>query len=722
MTTDRPPMELEPQERRRIVLSSIAAALLLLAGIVSYRALVVPEIDAAFRGESHSYWNRLFAEHAERHPERASLSHYQHRGRVWLTRAVLLLLAAQLGCIAYIGRRTLQAGAARFFGEVGSPYNLAIFRIVFFITLFLLAGSVDSEWFSTLPAALEEMPFGSGWLAPWLPLSGSATGAAVVLLQVACIAGALGIYTRSCALAAGVLAFYVLGVPQFFGKVNHYHHMLWFAFLLAASRSGDVHSIDAALAARRRADRGILDPPAPAVAYALPLRAAWLLIGVMYFFPGFWKLWSCGIDWAFSDNMQYQLYWSWESLGGWLPFVRIDRWPFLCWAGGAGTILFEMSFVALIFSRRLRPFAVAAGLMFHTSVYLLFHISFWTLACCYVVFIDWRHWLEALGRFLFGAPLAVLYDGNCRLCRRTMAAIRTFDLLGTLRPVNALDDEAVRGEGLAWIDLDARIRDMHAVAGERADAGYEAYRAIARRIPLLWPLVPVLALPPVAAIGRRVYRRVADTRVCTAPPPPAPAAIAPPVRWVRAVALLLFAGGVAAGAGHVVMGWPFACYPTFDAMRTAERTTLAVEFEGPGGEFVALDAASLRGRLTAPRWRGLLSSILLTEQRDLLESKLQAFWQLSRAASEDPRLDAARTVRCYRDTITVVPEESGRNPLSRQLLLEFTPVSLPRAAGPPARRFRRQRPVSCHGSGPSSARRAGRAAGFSPPRHPERPR
>ena len=48
--------------------------------------------------------------------------------------------------------------------------------------------------------------------------------------------------------------------------------------------------------------------------YGLPVRVIWLLFGVLYFFPGFWKYWRSGLDWAFTDNMKYPLYWNWQGL------------------------------------------------------------------------------------------------------------------------------------------------------------------------------------------------------------------------------------------------------------------------------------------------------------------------------------------------------------------------------------------------------------------------
>ena len=55
---------------------------------------------------------------------------------------------------------------------------------------------------------------------------------------------------------------------------------------------------------------------------------------------------------------------------------------------------------------------------------------------------------------------------------------------------------------------------MHAVRGEHVWQGFEAYRAMAARIPVLWPIWLLHGVWPVNALGRRVYRHVADSRRC----------------------------------------------------------------------------------------------------------------------------------------------------------------------------------------------------------------
>jgi len=70
---------------------------------------------------------------------------------------------------------------------------------------------------------------------------------------------------------------------------------------------------------------------------------------------------------------------------------------------------------------------------------------------------------------------------------------------------------------------DACLVDMHAIDRNdgRVLTGFEAYRSLAWVLPLAWLTLPLLYVPGVAAIGRRVYRYVADHRsrdTCARPP------------------------------------------------------------------------------------------------------------------------------------------------------------------------------------------------------------
>src|SRR5262249_11366127 len=119
-----------------------------------------------------------------------------------------------------------------------------------------------------------------------------------------------------------------------------------------------------------------------------------------------------------------------------------------------------------------------------------------------------RALLMRLGRRLFPEPVSLVYDGRCRTCRRTIATLRAFDVLGRVSYMDGRDPDALRANGLDWLDADALGRGVHAVRGRRRWAGVAAYQAIGPRFPLLWPVLALL-IPPIAdRLCRHVPRLV----------------------------------------------------------------------------------------------------------------------------------------------------------------------------------------------------------------------
>jgi uncharacterized membrane protein YphA (DoxX/SURF4 family) len=286
--------------------------------------------------------------------------------------------------------RARRAIAAWFSAET-HPANLAVVRIAVFWILYDRLKAGGFRRYARLPEDLRVPPPGWEAILRALPLDETT----VKLAQIAAIAvsflALVGLWTRPAAALSALLGTWVLGSQYLFGKVDHtFHHVIWFALLLAASPSGDALSVDAWLARRRGRP-----PPGPARAYALPIRLMWLLMGVAYFFPGLYKLLS-GPQWILSENLRFLLYESWRHHHI-LPFLRVDRHPLLYQTAALGTILFELSFIFLVLSRRTRPFAAIAGLLFHTMTAYFMRIYFLELMLCYVVFVDWHALARRLG-------------------------------------------------------------------------------------------------------------------------------------------------------------------------------------------------------------------------------------------------------------------------------------------------------------------------------------
>jgi vitamin K-dependent gamma-carboxylase-like protein len=293
----------------------------------------------------------------------------------------LLVVSAACAVWAVFNAKRLRAIVRDYFQEEGSPYDLALFRVVLFATLFLTADPALIERYAGLPHELAAAPVGFAATLRILPPDPALARALTHALRIACVLAAIGLFTRSAAAIAGLLAFYVIGITQIYGQVDHYHFLVWFPLLLSLSPCGDALSLDAAW--RRRRGK---TAPASSVEYARPIRWVWLLMGVMYFFPGIWKLWVSGPDWLFGDALVSHMRRKWVELH-WVPALRPDHYRGLMRAAGIGAIAFEISFLPLVLFHRARPIVAVVGLTFHNLSTLLMGISFIRLQAMYASFL-----------------------------------------------------------------------------------------------------------------------------------------------------------------------------------------------------------------------------------------------------------------------------------------------------------------------------------------------
>jgi predicted DCC family thiol-disulfide oxidoreductase YuxK len=559
-----------------------------------------------------------------------------------------------------------------FFTEATSPFNLAIFRIIFFLLVLFSFSVGNTAWFGDLPTELRFPPTGLQFILAHVPISEPLARAASIALVVVCLSCIVGLFTRTSTIICLVLSLYVLGLPQFFGKINHNHHLIWFMAILAASPCADVLSLDAVWKSWRRADRGTTAPPEAATAYGLPLRFILLLMGVIYFSAGFWKVWTAGYHWAWSDNPRNIMYNKWMELAGWMPIFRIDQYPLMYKVSALGTLMFELSFIFLIFSKRLRVMAPLGGLAFHSVTNLFMKIWFWNLQGCYAAFVNWSALFRWIGQRLFPHEMYVLYDRNCKLCRRTIASFRMFDLCERVTYVNALDGAALRAHQLSWLDADRLMRHMHVVMDRNVWTGFAAYREWIKRLPCLWLALPFMYLPPVAFAGNRIYERVAGSRTCSL----VNETFIPQLsstRSGRAVtvmgSLLIYVTIISAVAK--LQSWPMAVYPTFEDLDKPEVSILtmtAQDASGTSSVLTPIKDQSLK-QLTAERLMGLQNRLVSDGDEDQMRRRLKAFWQL--LVQENPSLGKTATVRFYRDTVSSLPEDRDHIPLRHELLWEM---------------------------------------------------
>ena len=111
----------------------------------------------------------------------------------------------------------------------------------------------------------------------------------------------------------------------------------------------------------------------------------------------------------------------------------------------------------------------------------------------------------------------VLFDGLCPLCQRASRLLTRLDGRGTLHFQDARDTANLPAADPP-LDPPRLLEEMHLVTpGGRVYAGYRAFRWLAWRLPVLWPVAPLLTLPGVPWLGNRLYLWVARRRYRLAP-------------------------------------------------------------------------------------------------------------------------------------------------------------------------------------------------------------
>jgi predicted DCC family thiol-disulfide oxidoreductase YuxK len=106
----------------------------------------------------------------------------------------------------------------------------------------------------------------------------------------------------------------------------------------------------------------------------------------------------------------------------------------------------------------------------------------------------------------------IIYDGDCALCRKSIALLRKLDWLQRLEYVNARDPQQpiLQESPVVGAPL---LEEMHLLTpGNRLHHGFRAFRWLAWRLPVFWLLAPLLYIPGIPWLGQRVYRWIARNR------------------------------------------------------------------------------------------------------------------------------------------------------------------------------------------------------------------
>jgi predicted DCC family thiol-disulfide oxidoreductase YuxK len=105
----------------------------------------------------------------------------------------------------------------------------------------------------------------------------------------------------------------------------------------------------------------------------------------------------------------------------------------------------------------------------------------------------------------------VIFDGQCKLCRAGTRRLQALDWLSRFHYV-PLQDAEIR-ENYPDLTYDMLMAEMYVVtrAGKRY-GGAAAFCYLTWRLPLLWPIAPIVNLPGTLGIWSWLYKIVARNR------------------------------------------------------------------------------------------------------------------------------------------------------------------------------------------------------------------
>jgi len=286
------------------------------------------------------------------------------------TAAVIIALLAAV--LAAVNARAIGRALRTFLFEPTSAVNLGALRILIFWKLYESTNLGYAVGYAKLPATLRRLPYGWEWMREWIPFDPVIVARAEWVFLTASALAVVGLLSRVSACVAALLSVYLLGLPNYFLKIDYgYHAVVLCALILAVSACGDALSLDRLLLRWR----GYAAPPLTA-AYTAPVRFCWLILGTVYLFPGLWKLWESGDLWISGIKLKVELYTKWTQLHDFQPLWRIDESPFLLSLLGTATLVFEVGFIFGLFNRYTRLLAAFGAFAFHWGTGVMMAIRY----------------------------------------------------------------------------------------------------------------------------------------------------------------------------------------------------------------------------------------------------------------------------------------------------------------------------------------------------------
>ena len=488
---------------------------LLMAGAIVWSLFawaVAPKLIAdAYNGQGISVLVKAL-EHKSAH----SLEHYLGK---W-NKLAAALLAGWLGAGA-VFMLTTSRWFAKNVARTATPGTLGAIRMLICLILAWVTWWMRLVETAHLPASqrihmgVMDFFYAAGW-------GHVVTSVALVqTLKWLCIGlllcGAAGFKTRIVLPLAAILYLPLAGITRSYFWFNHCGIVPWYCLIvLCFTRCADGWSVDRLIKTWR--GQPVPDSNLATNYYGWARLFVWLCVCIPYFLAGISKLVWASPWWWTGNNMASILFQDGLRPGGEtlaMQFTWLPLWFFTLM--GIGTIIGEVGFITVPFWRVSRYVLPAAMFSMHIGIWTLMGINFYDLLFIQAIFYDWSPVRRWVGNKLVSArgTVAVLYDGNCPLCRRTIRTLLPMDLFSRLKPIDFRSADLPFLSDAYKVDLDpARLeREMVVIKDGQTYGGARGARVIAGALPALWIVWPLLAVPGLSHAAAAIYRAVARNRM-----------------------------------------------------------------------------------------------------------------------------------------------------------------------------------------------------------------
>jgi len=250
-------------------------------------------------------------------------------------------------------------------------------------------------------------------------------------------------------------------------------------------------------------------PTVSVLAYCLPVI---ICLGFLYFDSAIHKM--------------FAPHWR-NGLGGWLPATMpyyvsalnmswLLNYEIIQKIIGYTILVFQFSFVFLVYNRRLQLFYVLVGISLHLSIIFVLNIYpfgfgmliFYVLVMPFSVYRQIGDRLIAKQRVL-----TVFYDEQCPLCNRTILTLNHFDIFQCI-DFKGAQTFASCYPAVANISPHILLTDLYSLdEQENLYVGVATYTQILIKMRYTAPIGYFLKLPGIAQCAAGYYRKIADSRV-----------------------------------------------------------------------------------------------------------------------------------------------------------------------------------------------------------------